>query len=123
MWTSITFAAIALAAAGFMSRFLAAVWRDYTRGNASRVVLRHRGSAAYVSSALHNCSGGNKQYYDRGRAHELGDGDCVVEVSESDIHAKNSSGLITIAILPRAWTSGWRAKFQLKLRDHHHYIG
>lgn len=116
MWVSITFAAIALVGAGFMTRFLAAVWRDYARESASRVVLRRCESAPKISLAL------NEEYYGRDRALELEDGDCVVEVSESEIHAKNSSGLITIAILPRAGTSGWRAKSQLKLPDHHRRI-
>lgn len=119
MWASITFA---LAGAGFMSCFLAAVWRDYTRESASRVVLHRCGPAVRVSSALRNPSGRNKQYYDRGRADEFEDGDCVVAVSESEIHAKNSSGLITVAILPRVGISGWRAKSWLKLHDHHRRI-
>lgn len=97
MWVPITFAAIAFAGIVFMIGFLLAMLRENVRSNwhtppKPRLRIKPRNfSSGFVNGA-----------------HAEENSDDYVESLESEIHDKDSSGLITFAIFPDLGDIGWR---------------
>jgi len=96
MAVSIVFAAIAFTGAAFMARYLLALFRERDRSSGGCIeALRSRRadmSVQYSGSSYLSGSGAEKNE----------DRDYCLELMESEIHAKEASCLITLAIFPYA---------------------
>jgi hypothetical protein len=113
MWASITFAVISLGGVAFMLRFLLALRRESTRFTCSSTIWFHPElnpeSSGYLGQHYLGDYSGNcedRDYY-------------YVELPESDIHAQQSSSLITLTIRPRIGSVGGRPKFPGRVDIHH----
>lgn len=115
MWVSFTFAAIAFSGAAFMVRYLIALLRESSRLHGRGAIAfstkdRSR-SPQYFETAF---AGGN---YAERNEHR----DYCVALLESKIHAKEASGLITLAIVPNVGTFRRRPKLPGWLGVHHQH--
>lgn len=93
MWVSVTFAVVALSGAAFMIWVLVALRRENERTACVWIVAVH--PRLNIIEALRDHEYGESR---GGAEEEFEDRDYCVELLENGIHAKESSGLITLAI-------------------------
>jgi hypothetical protein len=91
VWVSITFAAVALAGAGFMVYFLLALHRESTRPHDCWIIPASSLNVTAVADCAEKHAAG--EYYE-----EFKHRDSYVDLLESELYAKESCGLITLAI-------------------------
>lgn len=102
MWAAIILAAISLGGVAFMLRFLLALHQESTQSTRAIISVppqRHSEGCEHLGE--HHSGEG---------ADNFEDPDYYVELLESDIHAKQSSGLVSLTIPPKIGSVDWRPK-------------
>jgi hypothetical protein len=103
MWASVTFAAISLGGVAFMLRFLLALRRESRESTCEATISVRPRLHSESSEPLGQPPSGE-------HAGNFEDDDSYAELLESDTHAKQSSGLITLTIRPKIGSMDWRPK-------------